>query len=102
MPWPKDIQEQMRNKIADMHQSGKGYKPFRRLWDFSEPRSEPLSTKGENLEQWWTFPGVAGLPKLLQEHNDNSSRRSYKNPEQHLKNCRPNLPQFSSVFMIQQ
>ncbi len=72
----KEIQAQMRNKIVDMYQSGKGYKAFLRLWDSSEPRSEPLSTNGENFEQWWTFPGVAGLPKLLQERNDDSSRRS--------------------------
>ncbi len=26
MPWSKDIQEQMRNKIVDMYQCGKGYK----------------------------------------------------------------------------
>ncbi len=26
MPWFKEIQEQMRNKIVDMYQSGKGYK----------------------------------------------------------------------------
>ncbi len=53
-----------------------GIKPFLRLWDSREPRSEPISTNGENLEQWWTFPGVNGLPKLLQEDNDDSSRRS--------------------------
>ncbi len=53
MPLSKEIQEQMRNKIVDM--SGKGYKAI-------------------SKEQWWTFPGVASLPKLLQEHD--SSRRS--------------------------
>ncbi len=26
MPWPKETQEQMRNKIVDMYQTGKGYK----------------------------------------------------------------------------
>ncbi|KAK3531034.1 hypothetical protein QTP70_007880 [Hemibagrus guttatus] len=45
------------------------------------------------MEQWRTFPGVAGRPKLPQERSDNSSRRSQKTPQQHLKNCRPHLPQ---------
>ncbi len=50
-------------------------KPFLRLWDSSEPRSEPLSTNGENLEQWW--PSRSDQPtNLLQECNDDSSRRS--------------------------
>ncbi len=62
--------EQMRNNIVDMYQSGKGYKPFLRLWDSSALWSEPLFTNGENLDQWWTFPGVAGLPKWIQERND--------------------------------
>ncbi|KAK3512414.1 hypothetical protein QTP70_009840 [Hemibagrus guttatus] len=48
------------------------------------------------MEQWRTFPGVAGRPKLPQEHSDNSSRRSQKTPQQHPKNCRPHLPQLRS------
>ncbi|KAK3552767.1 hypothetical protein QTP86_022344 [Hemibagrus guttatus] len=49
------------------------------------------------MEQWRTFPGVAGRQKLPQEHSDNSSRRSQKTPQQHPKNCRPHLPQSRSV-----
>ncbi|KAK3534597.1 hypothetical protein QTP86_016749 [Hemibagrus guttatus] len=45
------------------------------------------------MEQWRTFPGVAGRPKLPQERNDNSSRRSQKTPQQHPKNLGPHLPQ---------
>ncbi|KAK3515310.1 hypothetical protein QTP70_013457 [Hemibagrus guttatus] len=45
------------------------------------------------MEQWRTFPGVAGRPKLPQERSNNSSRRSQKTPQQHPKNCRPHLPQ---------
>ncbi|KAK3530959.1 hypothetical protein QTP70_007259 [Hemibagrus guttatus] len=45
------------------------------------------------MEQWRTFPGAAGRPKLPQECSDNSSRRSQKTPQQHPKNCRPHLPQ---------
>ncbi|CAB1457762.1 unnamed protein product [Pleuronectes platessa] len=48
------------------------------------------------LEQWGTFPGGAGLPKLLQEHIDDSSRRSLKTREQHLRNCRPHLPKLKN------
>ncbi|KAK3570405.1 hypothetical protein QTP86_019286 [Hemibagrus guttatus] len=43
------------------------------------------------MEQWRTFPGVAGRPKLPQERSDNSSRGSQKTPQQHPKNCRPHL-----------
>ncbi len=68
-------------------------KPFLKLWDSSGPQWEPLSTNGKNMEQWWTFPGVAGRPKLPQERSDDSSKRSQKTPQQHLKNCRPHLPQ---------
>ncbi len=68
MPRSKEIQEEMRNKIVDMYQSGKSYKVISKVWDSSEPRSEPLSTNRENMEQ------VAGLPKLLQERNNDSSR----------------------------
>ncbi len=74
MPRSKEIQEQMRNKIVDMYQSGKVYKAISKALGLHG--QEPLSTNGENLEQWWTFPWVAGLPKLLQERNDDSSRRS--------------------------
>ncbi|KAK3525999.1 hypothetical protein QTP70_011800 [Hemibagrus guttatus] len=41
------------------------------------------------MEQWRTFPGVAGQPKLPQVRSDNSSRKSQKTPQQHSKNCRP-------------
>ncbi|KAK3527282.1 hypothetical protein QTP86_018605 [Hemibagrus guttatus] len=49
------------------------------------------------MEQWRTFPGEAGRPKLLQEHTDNLSRRSQKTPQQYPKNCRPHLPRLRSV-----
>ncbi len=48
-----------------MHQSGKGYKPFLRLWDSSKPRSEPLSTNGENWnsgepsQEWPSYPNYS-------------------------------------------
>ncbi len=95
----KEIQEQMRKKVIEIYQSGKGYKAISKALDSSEPQWEPLSTNGENMEQWWTFPGVAGRPKLPQERSDDSSKRSQKTPQQHLKNCRPHLPQLNSVFM---
>ncbi len=92
----KEIQEQMRKKVIEIYQSGKGYKAVSKALGL---HYEPLSTNGENMEQWWTFPGVAGRPKLPQERSDDSSKRSQKTPQQHLKNCRPHLPQLRSVFM---
>ncbi|KAK3556315.1 hypothetical protein QTP70_007114 [Hemibagrus guttatus] len=32
------------------------------------------------MEQWRTFPGVAGRPKSPQEHSENSSRKGKKDP----------------------
>ncbi len=74
----KEIPEQMRKKVIEIYQSGKGYKAISEALDSSEPQWEPLSTNGENMEQWWTFPGVAGRPKLPQERSDDSSKRSQK------------------------
>ena len=53
------------------------------------------------MEQWWTFPRVAGRQKLPQEHSDESSKRSQRNPQQHLKNCRARWPQLRSALMTQ-
>ncbi len=39
-------------------------KPSLRLWDSSEPWSEPLFTNGKNMEECWTFPGAAGPTKM--------------------------------------
>ncbi|KAK3537123.1 hypothetical protein QTP70_002132 [Hemibagrus guttatus] len=52
------------------------------------------------MEQWRTFPGVAGRPKSPQERSENSSRRSHKTPQKHLKNCRPHLPQLRFFLNI--
>lgn len=44
---------------------------------------------------------MTGLPKSLQKHTDDSSRRSQKRTEQHLKNCWLHLSQLRSDFIIQ-
>ena len=102
MPLSEETEEQMRNKVIDIYQSGKSCKAISKALGLQRTTVRAIIHNGENIEQWWTYPGVAGLPKLLQEHIDNSSRRSQKHPEQPLKNCRPHLPQLRSVFMIQQ
>lgn len=38
----------------------------------SEPKWEPLTTHGENLEQSWTLPGGTNLPKSLQKYPSQS------------------------------
>lgn len=50
--------------VIDTYQCGKGYSNFQGVGSSVNYR-EPLSTKGENMEEWWTFPGVTGQPKLL-------------------------------------
>ena len=98
MPRSKEIQEQMRKKLRSISLE-KVIKPFLKHWDSSEPQRESLSTNGENMEQWRTFPGAAGRPKLPHERSNDSSKRSKKTPQQHPKNCRPYLPQLRSGFM---
>lgn len=43
--------------------------------------------KLRNIEQWWTFPEVTDLPKLLKDGIKNSSRRSEKTPDLIWLNC---------------
>lgn len=54
--------------------------PFLRYWVTSEPQWQPLSTNGEDLQQWSTFPGMVSWAKLLHEGTQDSSRVSQKNP----------------------
>lgn len=98
MPRSKEIPEEIRKKVIEIYQSGKGYIAISMVLGSSEPVSEPLSANEENWEQWQTFPRVVHQLKLLQECDGDSSRRSQKNLEQHPKNCRPRWPQFRSVF----
>ena len=55
-------QKQMRNKVIGMYQSGKGYKPFLRLWDFS---AAVRAIKWRRFGTVVNLPRVAGRPKLL-------------------------------------
>ncbi len=71
MPQSKEIHEQMRNKIVDMYQSGKGYKAISKA--FHGQSHYPQMEKTWNSDE----PSRSGRPtKLLQECNDDSSRRS--------------------------
>lgn len=87
-------QEQMRNKVTDIHQSGKGYKShsesFQRFQQIMLRAIIHKLTK-HAMEQWWLFQGVGSLQKLPKEHSEDSSGRSQRNPGQRLKNCWPFL-----------
>lgn len=48
------------------------------------------------------LPRVASLLILDQECINDSPGRKQKNPEKHLKNCRPDFPQLRSVFVIEE
>lgn len=66
-----------------------------RLCDSTKPLSRPLSTNGENWEQYQTFPGVLRWPRVhrwpIQDY-----------AEHHLMYWRTDLSQLGSVFMTQQ
>lgn len=57
-------------------------------------RESGFSSCGENKKLCWALL-EAGLTEWLQDYIKDSSRRSQKNPQQHLKHCRPHLPQLS-------
>lgn len=61
-------------QVSDHQPTFNILKPFLRLRNSSDPQWEPLSTS---------------YPKLLQELINDSSRRSQKNPGEHLKDRRP-------------
>lgn len=60
---------------------GRVTKLFQRHLDSKEPQWDPLSPnekKKKKLAQCQTFPEVVDLPKFLQEHSDDSSRKSQR------------------------
>ncbi len=75
MPRSKEIQEQMRNKIVDKYQSGKGYRAISKALGLQQTTVRAIILKWRKHGTVVNLP-VAGQPKLLQERNDNSSRRS--------------------------
>ncbi len=89
----------MRKKVIEIYQSGKGYKAISKALGLIANHSEshyPQMAKtwnsGEPSQEW---PADQITPRvqrrLIQEVT--------KDPQQHLKNCRPHLPQLRSVFM---
>ncbi|KAI3368140.1 hypothetical protein L3Q82_007872 [Scortum barcoo] len=93
----KEIQEQMRKKVIEIYQSGKGYKAISKAANHNESHySQMVKTwsSGEPSQEW---PADQNYPK--ERSSDDSSKRSQKTPQQHPKNCRPHMPQLRSVFM---
>ncbi len=54
MPRSKEIQEQMRNKIVDMYQSGKGYKAMSKALGHY-PQMEKTCNRGEPSQEWLAY-----------------------------------------------
>ncbi len=61
MPRSKEIQEQMRNKIVDIYQSGKGYKAI------SKALGLQRTTVSAIIHKWRKFGTVANLPRSGQQ-----------------------------------
>ncbi len=57
MPWPKEIQEQMRNNIVYMYQSGKSYKAI------SKPLGLQWTTVRAIIHKWRKLGTVLNLPR---------------------------------------
>ncbi|KAG7516383.1 pleckstrin-likey-like domain family B member 1 isoform X2, partial [Solea senegalensis] len=67
--------------------SGEKKLPLNRKKSLTEPGSEMCGHLPRPRTTWAT--------PIPQYHSNDSSKRSQKNPEQHLKNCSPHLPQLS-------
>ncbi len=65
MPQSKEVQEQMRNKIVDMYQSGKGYKAISKALGLQPTMVRAIIHKWRKFGTVVKLPGVGGLPKLL-------------------------------------
>ncbi len=72
----KEIQKQMRNKIVDMYQSGKGYKAISKALGLQRTTVRAIIHKWRKLVTVVKLPRSGRPTKLLQERNDDSSRRS--------------------------
>lgn len=73
----------MRSRVIDIYQLGKGYKPISNASGLQQTTMRAIIQNREKFQQWWILAGVAGLPKLLQKCNDNSTWRSQKNRKLH-------------------
>ncbi len=95
----KEIQEQMRKKVIEIYQSGKGYKAI------SKALGLQRTTVRAIIHKWRKHGTVVNLPrsgrptKITPRAQRRLIQESQKTPQQHLKNCRPHLPQLRSVFM---
>ncbi len=94
MPRSKEVQEQMRNKIVDMYKSGKGYKAIsmalvlqRTMVKSHYPQMEKTWNSGKPSQEW---PAYQIYSMIAMTTHPGGHKRT---PEQHLKNCRPHLPQ---------
>lgn len=67
--------------MNEIHQSGKGYKAISKALGLQRTTVRsiiPKWKKKKKLAQCQTFPEVVDLPKFLQEHSDDSSRKSQR------------------------
>ncbi|KAK3506932.1 hypothetical protein QTP70_031222, partial [Hemibagrus guttatus] len=93
----KEIQKQMRKKVIEIYQSGKGYKAI------SKALGLPRTTVRAIIYKWGKHGTVENLPrsgrptKITPRAQRQLIQEATKDPQQHPKNCRPHLPQLRSV-----
>ncbi|KAK3535322.1 hypothetical protein QTP70_007932 [Hemibagrus guttatus] len=97
MPRSKEIQKQMRKKVIEIYQSGKGYKAI------SKALGLLRTTVRAIIYKWRKHGTVEDLPrsgrptKITPRAQRQLIQEVTKDPQQHPKNCRPHLPQLRSV-----
>ncbi len=102
MPQSKEVQEQFRNKIVDMYQSGNGYKVIYKALELQRTKVRAIIHKWRKLGTVVNLPRSGWPTKITQRAQWRLILEVKNNPEKYLKNCRPHLPQLRSVFLIQQ
>ncbi len=96
----KDIQEQTRNKIVDMSQSGKGYKAISKALRLQRAMVRAIIHKLRRLGTVVNLPRSGRSTKITPRAQRRLIQEVIKEPRTTSKEL--HLPQLRSVFMIQQ
>ncbi len=77
MPRSKEIQEQMRNKIVEMYQSGKGYKAISKTLGLQRTMVRAIIHKWRNSSQKW--PAYQNYSKSTMTTHPGGHKRTQNN-----------------------
>ncbi len=102
MPRSKEIHEQMRNKIADMYQSGKGYRAISKALGLQRTTVRAIIHKCRKLVTVVNLPRSGRPTKITPRAQWRLVQEVIKEPKTTPKELQASLASLRSVFMIQQ